>query len=204
MRRGNARVPDTMRTVSRLEGLLKPAALTGSAEKADLTIEERRGVVQLQLIARNGKAPQLTAGIMTLLGRTSTLAPMEGDGTEELFVCATGPLEYWVLIESEGAAEAVERIRDISRECASLFDQSHGRFVVRLSGPRAQSVLGKGTALDLRPSHFPARGGAHTTIAHIPALVIGRGPAVFDVSAAASYAGSFVAWLKEAGRKSLQ
>lgn len=200
MRQGSARVPDRMTAVSRLAGLLKPAAPTGSAEQTDLTMHERPGVAQLQLIARHGKAPQLAAAVMTLLGRKSILAPMEGDESEELFICATGPFEYWVLAEGRGAQEALERVRDISSECASSFDHSHGRFVVRLSGPKARALLSKGTALDLRPSHFPARGGAHTTIAHIPALLIRRTSDVYDISGAGSYARSFVAWLQDTSR----
>ena len=170
---------------------------------AELTIRERRDVAQLQLIARNGKAPQLAAGIMTLLGRRSVLAPMEGDETEGSFICATGPLEYWALVEGRKAEDAIERIRRVAAECASLFDQSHGRFVVRLSGATAQALLGKGTALDLRQPYFPARGGSHATIAQVPALVIRRESGVYDVSAARSYARSFVAWLEEVARGSL-
>ena len=193
-------MPDETTAVSRLAGLLEPAAPTGAAERADLTIHERPGVTQLQLIARHGKAPQLAAVVMTLLGRKSTLAPMEGDESEELFICATGPFEYWALAEGRGAQQALERVRDISSECASIFDHSHGRFVVRLSGPRARALLSKGTVLDLRSSHFPARGGAHTTIAHIPALVIRRASDVYDISGAGSYARSFVAWLEDTSR----
>jgi heterotetrameric sarcosine oxidase gamma subunit len=190
-------VADTIAALSRLAGLLEPGALTAS-EPGGLAVEERRSVVQLQLIARSGQTAPLAASIATLLGRSAALAPLEGDGTEELFISATGPLEYWALAEGPRTADAVERVKAVSSGCASLFDHSHGRFVVRLSGTKAQTLLAKGTALDLRQPPFPARGAAHTAIAHMPALVIRREPAVYDISGAGSYAGSFVAWLKEA------
>ena len=193
---------DTFQATSRLDGLLDALAPANAGGSAGLTLRERAGVVQLQLIARSGQADELAAAVMTLLGRTTALAPMEGDEIEGLFLCATGPLEYWALAEDLAAADALERVGAMAGRCASLFDHSHGRFVVRLSGAGAQGLLGKGTALDLRPAHFPARGGAHTTIAHMPALVIRREPAVYDVAGAGSYAGSFVAWLEEAARGS--
>jgi heterotetrameric sarcosine oxidase gamma subunit len=202
MRQGNGRVREALTATGPLDGLLEPVGPADSREAAELDMRERQGVVQLQLIARNGKAPQLAAGIMTLLGRSSTLAPLEGDEIEGLFVCATGPLEYWVLAEGRAAVDAVERIGRLCGDCSSLFDQTHGRFVARLSGARAQTLLSKGTALDLRPPYFPARGGSHTRIAQMPVLVIRRESAVYDISGASSYARSFVAWLKDAARGS--
>ncbi len=127
--------------------------------------------------------------------------PLEGAAADGVRIYATGPLEYWVFSETHGAQALDRRLADALGDTASLFDQSHARFVVRISGNDATGLLAKGTPLDLDAGAFPAEGASHTMIEHIPALVRRRAvPACYDLSVPRSYAGSCVAWLAEAAR----
>ncbi len=149
-------------------------------------------MTQFQVIARKGKS--------IAFGRK--LAPLEGVEADGLFICASGPGEYWVFAEKLCACDVETVLGKELGETASLFDQSHGRIVLRIEGPCAADVLAKGTALDFHPTAFPAQGAAHTVIEHIPALVAQRtGLGCYDISVSRSYGLSFITWLTEAGRE---
>jgi heterotetrameric sarcosine oxidase gamma subunit len=60
-----------------------------------------------------------------------------------------GPDQYFVLGKSfDDAAKKLEGL-------ASCVDQSHGRVMIGLTGPKARAVLAKGTPVDLHPDAFP-------------------------------------------------
>jgi sarcosine oxidase subunit gamma len=50
---------------------------------------------------------------------------------------------------------------------ASISDQSGGRTVLRVSGPRARDVLAKGLPVDLDPRAFPLGSAAASVIGHM-------------------------------------
>ncbi len=138
-------------------------------------------MTQFQVILRKGEASR-------------SLEIMEDDG---LLICATGPDEFWVFSEQHDAQGVETVLGRMIGETASLFDQSHGRVVLRIEGPRTIEVLAKGSPLDF--DALPVKGAAHTVIEHIPVLISRReaaGP--YDVSVPRSYAASFIAWLEEA------
>jgi len=193
-------VSESAQPQSVLEPLLRPGRYPrAGAEAPILVVQERRNVAQVQILARKGQRAALAQGVSALLGIDAPLAPLAGAEAEGVFVCATGPQEYWVFSETHGALSLEPRLVEALGETASLFDQSHARFVVRLGGPAAFRLLAKGTPLDLEAGAVPGQGASHTAIAHIPALVVRRArPLCTDLSVARSYAGSFMAWLAEA------
>ena len=58
------------------------------------------------------------------------------------------------------ARDLAERLKGL----ASISDQSGGRTVLRISGPRARDVLAKGLPIDLDPRGFPLGSAATSTI----------------------------------------
>ncbi len=184
---------------SALDHLLKPGQYPRTGGESSLVIQERPNVTQLQVIARKNQGASLARQLSALLGVGKALAPLEGAEADGVHVYATGPMEYWVFSETHGAQALERRLSDELGDTASLFDQSHARFVVRLSGDGATGLLAKGTPLDLDAGAFPAQWASHTMIEHIPALVARRAlPVCYDLSVPHSYAGSFLAWLAEA------
>lgn len=194
-------MPDGITAQSPFAGLLVPGTQFTAAGTAGIAIQERRNVVQLQLIARKGKSAVLANKLAGLLGQRQTIAPLAGAANDGLFVCATGPLEYWAFAERRTPASVVRSLEKTIETEASLFDQSAGRCTLRLSGDKALHVLAKGTSLDLHPQSLPIRGAAHTVIEHIPALVARRNDLAWhDISVPCSYALSLATWLLEAAR----
>ena len=185
---------------SALCDLLKPGQTPrAGGGVVDLVIQEYPNVTQLQVIARKDQSAALARQISNLLGARKTLVPLEGADKEGIHIYATGPLEYWVFSTKHSAFELEKRLEDKLGDTASLFDQTHGRFVVRISGDDATRLLAKGTSLDLDESAFPIQGASHSMIEHIPVLVVrNTSPACYDLSVPRSYAGSLLAWFSEA------
>ena len=59
-----------------------------------------------------------------------------------------------------------ENIQAAFAGIASLSDQSHGRVLFRVAGPKALDMLAKVSSLDLDPLVFPAGSAAMTSIDH--------------------------------------
>ena len=181
---------------SALAGLLRADAAGGTNE---VRVEEVEDVTQLQLFARKGKADAFAKAVARFLKRKKPLGPLEGGERNGVFVCAVGPQECWALARGRSKAKGLSELEKAIGDDASVFDQSHGRFVVRLSGPGATDVLARGASLDLHDPGMPEAWGSHAPIEHMPALVIRRmlkNTIAYDVSIPRSYAGSFVAWLR--------
>ncbi|MDA7947051.1 MAG: hypothetical protein MPJ78_06200 [Hyphomicrobiaceae bacterium] len=181
---------------SALAGLLPMGA---PARTDGVRIEELEDALQLQLFARNGKSGELARVVARFLKRKKPLAPLESAEQGGIFICAVGPREYWVLARGRSSAKNLGALEKVVKDHASVFEQTDGRFVIRLSGPRAADVLARGTSLDLHDPERPDAWGSHTLIEHIPALVLRhmhKSAAVYNVSVPRSYAGSFVAWLR--------
>ncbi len=78
---------------------------------------------------------------------------------------------------------------------ASLTDQSHGRVVLRISGPKSRAVLAKGTAVDLHESKFPIGKSALTQMAHVSVHLTRSGDNEFTLSVFRGFSESFWQWL---------
>lgn len=80
---------------------------------------------------------------------------------------------------------------------ASVTDQSHGRVVIRIDGPKARAVLAKGTPVDLHSSEFPVGKSALTQMAHVGVHLTRVGEDAFDLSVFRGFSESFWEWLTE-------
>lgn len=180
--------------------LLKPGRYPHGVDgKINLVIQEQANVVQLQVIARKGQGASLSRWVSSFLGINKALTPLEGGQANDIHIYATGPQEYWVFSAKRNARKVEKLIADELGDTASLFDQSQGRFVLRINGSNAKGLLSKGSSLNLDEGTFPEIGGSHTTLEHIPALITQRtSPACFELSVPRSYAGSLLSWIAEA------
>ncbi|MYZ50505.1 sarcosine oxidase subunit gamma, partial [Propylenella binzhouense] len=104
----------------------------------------------------------------------------------------SGP-DRWL---AAGPALDVPRLAAALAGLAAIADQSDGRALLRLSGPRVRDVLAKGAMIDLHPRAFGTSDAAVTAIAQIGVEIwqVDDRPA-FELAIARSMAGSFWSWL---------
>ena len=104
-----------------------------------------------------------------------------------------GPDQYFVT--GEGAL--YHEVRAALHGIASVSDQSHGRIIIRITGPKARAVLAKGTPVDLYPDEFPVGKSAMTQMAHVGVHLTRVGADAYDLSVFRGFSESFWEWLTE-------
>ncbi|MGH8619754.1 MAG: sarcosine oxidase subunit gamma [Burkholderiales bacterium] len=151
-----------------------------------LAVRPQVGILSLRGNARDARfllaAEQLTGSALSL--DIGAVRPMT---TGHVFTL--GPSEWWLVTAGTSVAEAP------GLRCV---EQSEGRTVMRLAGPRARDVLAKGCGLDLHPRMFAVGRCTQTPVAHIGCVLHHVDDATWDFYVPRSYARHFWEWLTEA------
>jgi len=108
-----------------------------------------------------------------------------------------GPDQYFVLAEGRGEGALYREIKAKLAGLASVTDQSHGRVIIRIAGPKARAVLAKGTPVDLHPAEFPVGKSALTQMAHVGVHLTRVGEDAYDLSVFRGFSESFWGWITE-------
>ncbi|MBM3520659.1 MAG: hypothetical protein FJX63_07815, partial [Alphaproteobacteria bacterium] len=94
----------------------------------------RHPVSIVTVIARKGKAKALATALAAVKGANVQWA---------------GADQYYVVADGRGEGALYREMKDALDGLASVIDQSHGRFIIRIAGPNSRAVLAKGTPVDL-------------------------------------------------------
>ncbi|MGH6908089.1 MAG: sarcosine oxidase subunit gamma, partial [Aestuariivirga sp.] len=116
----------------------------------ELSVRHPASVVAI--IARNGKSQALKGTLDRMTGCTILWA---------------GAAQYYAVADGMGEAHLHSELKARLNLLASVSDQSHGRVILRVSGPKARNVLAKGTPVDLHDGEFPMGKSALTQMAHV-------------------------------------
>ena len=128
------------------------------------------------VIARMGKAKSLADALKNWRGVRAQWAGAE---------------QYFVLGKSfDEVARKLEGL-------ASCSDQSHGRVIIRIEGPKVRNVLCKGTPVDLHENEFEIGKSALTQMAHVGVHLTRVSRDVFELSVFRGFSESFWEWLTE-------
>ncbi len=102
-----------------------------------------------------------------------------------------GAEQYFVL------DKAFDEVRKKFEGLASCSDQSHGRVIIRIEGPKARSVLCKGSPVDLHESEFEIGKSVLTQMGHVGVHLTCVGRDAFELSVFRGFSESFWEWLTE-------
>ncbi|HXQ40944.1 MAG TPA: sarcosine oxidase subunit gamma family protein [Candidatus Udaeobacter sp.] len=156
---------------SALEGLHRPGR-HGKAEGAPgVTLAELQGIGLASVIVRKGKAAQASEAAKRSFGVDLPETPRRAEGKGIEFLWA-GPGQ-WLALSRDGlsAGELEARLAPVFAGLASVAEQSDGRTVLRIAGPKARDVLAKGLPIDLHPRAFRPGDTALTVAALIGAQI---------------------------------
>jgi methylglutamate dehydrogenase subunit D len=196
-RRENACVADQQQEpVSALHGVALPGRHGARSGPAGVTACEVAGLPQAIVFGRQGRTPDLIAAARAAFGVELPLTPRRVVGAEVAFAWS-GPGQWLATSHSIPGARIESVLENALRASASVVDQSHGRAVLRVSGPRVRDALAKGVAIDLDPSRFGVGSTAVTVVAHVGVHLwqIDATP-TFELSVPRSLAESFWHWLE--------
>ena len=182
-------------SLSAFHGIAKPGRYGKADGDAGVTVIERTDLGLASVETRKGQDGAVKASVREAYGLDLPEGSTVAHGKNVSFI-GTGPGQ-WLAVSATLQNEALaEDLADKLKGLASVSDQSSGRAVVRLGGPRVRDALAKGLAIDLDPRVFPAGGAATSTLSHMGVLVWREGDAqAYDIALFRSVAASFWRWL---------
>jgi methylglutamate dehydrogenase subunit D len=161
-----------------------------------VTLSVRHPTSIVSIIARKGQSAALGKAI-----EAAYKCPLPGVGESTAKGALTfhwcGPEQYYAVTEGKADGELYRDLKARLDGLASCSDQSHGRIVLRIAGPKARPLLAKGTPVDLHPSVFGPGKSAVTQMAHVGVHLVQTGRDEFELSVFRGFAESFWEWLTE-------
>lgn len=151
---------------SALGSLAVPADHRSSAGGAGVVINERLGVALYSVLARRGREADIARQVRAAFG-IELPPPQKYTAASSLGIAAAGPGQWLMMTDQAESAHFKLQLETELAGLASVFDQSDGRTIVQVSGPRARDALAKGVLIDLHPDVFGVGSSAVTSIAYI-------------------------------------
>ncbi len=182
---------------SALSGIAIPGRHGRKDGDPGVTLSERVDLGLASVMGRRGRAAALDEAVRAAYATDLPDSPRCVGGPAVAFV-GTGAGQWLAVSERlANGALAADLARTLKGN-ASVSDQSDGRAVVRIRGPRARDVLAKGLPIDLHPSVF-APGSAATSIVSLMGVTLWQvdNAPTYDIAFFRSLAGSFWKWLAD-------
>jgi methylglutamate dehydrogenase subunit D len=167
-------MPDRFKRASALADIAIPGRFGADKGKPGVTLSVRHPAQIVSVMARKGKAAALAKAL-------KSFTAVQWAGFEQ----------YYVL--GHGFDETRKKLANL----AACSDQSHGRVIIRVEGPKVRHVLCKGTPVDLHDSEFEIGKSAVTQMAHVGVHLTRVGKDAFELSVFRGFAESFWEWLTE-------
>ncbi|TGP18854.1 MULTISPECIES: sarcosine oxidase subunit gamma family protein [unclassified Mesorhizobium] len=180
-------------TQSALEKALVPGRHGVAGTQAGVTLEEVSDISLVQVMARRGRAAETAKAAKKLFGIEPPRAPGAAVARNATLIWS-GP-DQFIVFSARQPDGQFAKVSKAFAGIASLSDQSDGRCLIRIGGPRARQALAKFCSLDLDDKAFPLGAAATTSIDHT-AMNIWRGAdgtdghAVFNMLVFTSFADS--------------
>jgi methylglutamate dehydrogenase subunit D len=175
--------------------LLKPGRYGAGDGAAGVTLSERTGFALFVISAGAGQAKGVAAKVQSVAGLDLS-GGLEGVSKGGLTLIGTAPCQWFAVAEDKDAVAPLAKLAAALKGLAMIVDQSDGKAILRISGPRARDTLAKGCSLDLHPRVFKPGSAATTPVALIDCVIwqVDETP-TYDLAVPTSYAESFWSWL---------
>jgi methylglutamate dehydrogenase subunit D len=152
--------------VSALDGVVAAGRYGRRTGAAGVVVSEVREVGLATVTARKGRRAALVDAARSAFGVELPDLPRCIEGRDMAFIWS-GP-DQWLARRHPAPAAGMEAaLAGPLAGLASIVDQSHGRTLLRATGPRVRDALAKGLAIDLHPREFKTGYAAVTAVAHI-------------------------------------
>jgi sarcosine oxidase subunit gamma len=167
-------------------------------EYAGVSAAPRESLTMASFAAARDRKDDLIAAIRTTYGVELPAGPARVEGRGIAFIWSS-PGQWMAIAERGGGRDLESELKKLLGDVAYVVDNSDGRVVCRVSGPRARDVLSKGIPIDLHPRAFKVNDVAITHASHIGVIIwqLDDGP-TYELALFRSYADSFAHWLTDA------
>ena len=131
-----------------------------------MTIALRSDLALATVMARKGGHDELARRVREVFGFEFPTSPRRVAAGTIAFAWA-GPGHWLASAEGISGHAFESRLRTALAGLASVSNQSDGRTVIRVGGPKARDALAKGVPIDLHPRAFAPGDAAVTTVAYM-------------------------------------
>lgn len=185
----------TLTPRSALAGIVLPGRHGRKDGDAGVTLSERIDLGIASVMARRGRSAPLREAVRAAYWADLPDSSRSVQGPAVAFI-GTGPGQWLAVSERLANGALAADLGRLLKGNASISDQSDGRAVIRIRGPRARDVLAKGLPIDLHPSVF-APGSAATSLINLMGVTLWQVDDVptYDIALFRSLGGSFWKWL---------
>ena len=182
-------MPDTALPVSPLAHVMRQGRFGRTMpEGPGVTLSTVHPCEIASVIAAKGKTSALAAALKKDFG-VALPGMGQSASARELMMVGVQP-DSWLAVQPGGTSLAA-RLEDKAGKLAMITSQSHGRTLIRMTGPRARDVLAKGTAVDLHAATFKPGMAAATQIGHVGVTIVCTGADSFDLITLSTFAAGF-------------
>ena len=184
-----------LQALSPFTGLLKLGRHGAHLSPPGVTLSERTGLALFVISAGAGKASEVAAKVTSIAGLELPIGPKRVS-KDSFALIGTAPGQWLAVVEGKAALGLLAKLAAGLKGHATIIDQSDGKAVLRISGPRARDTLAKGCSLDLHPSVFKPGSAGTTPVALIDCVIwqVDETPS-YDLAIPTSFAESFWSWL---------
>jgi methylglutamate dehydrogenase subunit D len=180
---------------SALANLAAPGRFGNADGEPGVFISERAGLGLATVAARKGQGAALKSSVRQAYAVDLPDASRVAQGPDVSFV-GYGRGQWLAVSETLKGDELARDLSSRLKGLASISDQSGGRTVLTVSGPRARDVLAKGLPIDLDPRAFPLGSAVTSAIALMGVqLWQSNDTRSYDVAIFRSVSESFWRWL---------
>jgi len=176
-------------------GLAKSGRHGAGDDAPGVSLSERAGLALFVISAAASKANDVVAQAQAVAGLELPMG-LGRVSKNGLSLIGTAPRQWLAVAEGKAALASLAKLAAAIKGLAMVVDQSDGKAVLRIAGPRARDTLAKGCSLDLHPRVFKPGSAATTPVALVDCVIwqVDETPA-YDLAVPTSYAESFWSWL---------
>ena len=168
------------------------SAPSNGAPGVALSIRHPASIVTI--IARKDKAEAASKAVAARFGASLPAAGKSSAGEGVSFHWC-GADQWYAIADGFGEGALYAALKETLKGLASVSEQSHGRVILRVAGPKARAVLAKGTPVDLHESVFAIGDSAVTQMAHVGVHLVRTGEDSFELSVFRGFSANFWDWL---------
>jgi methylglutamate dehydrogenase subunit D len=186
---------------SGLEHRLLPGRHGARTDEPGVTVALRADLALAVVMARNGNTEDLRRQVQDRFGvalPTAARHPQSGGDArfDGLSFFWAGPGRWRARTPAQTGPALETTLRAALSSLASVINQTDGRSIFHIGGPKARDVLGRGLPVDIDARQFGPGDTALTLAGHINVHFWQLDPSpAYEFAVSRSFAGSFYEWL---------
>lgn len=150
------------------------------AGKPGVTLAERRPL-SIVHIAGKTEDKSFVEGVGKACGCALPTEPCTVSSSGDLSIAWLSPTRWLVVAPERGPGVLEKSLREACGDSGAVIDVSHGRTVIRISGPNARQVLMKGAPLDFHRKVFTPGKTAQSAISQCGVVLVCVAEDAFDL-----------------------